>query len=123
MIRTWLRILAVTFILAVPQVAFAQQLKLPDCVTTKDSRKAGVCSVDDIVGTGAAFANLVTELSAGLFFGVFIYGGAMYLLSFGDKSRVDKGKKAIVGAAIGMFIVLAAWTITSYIAKSLLGKI
>ncbi len=81
----------------------------------------GTCTVDQIVQTGAAFANLLTEISGALFFVVFIYGGAMYLFSLGDKSRVEKGKKAIVGGAIGMTIVLMAWTIVTYVAKSLLG--
>ncbi|MBP9869686.1 hypothetical protein KBC59_03980 [Patescibacteria group bacterium] len=116
MIRSWIQYLTVALILTLPRVAEAQQLALPPCI------KDGKCTLDDIVKTGAAFANLLTQLSAGFFFAVFIYGGAMYLLSFGDKSRVDKGKKAITGAAIGMFIVLAAWTIVTYVAKSLLGQ-
>lgn len=83
---------------------------------------AGDCTLDDILTTGAAFANLLTQLSAAFFFATFVYGGAMYLLSFGDKGRVDKGKKAITGAAIGMLIVLMAWTVVNYIANSLKGK-
>ena len=82
----------------------------------------GDCTLDDIVKTGAAFANLLTQLSAAFFFATFVYGGAMYLLSFGDKGRVDKGKKAITGAAIGMLIVLMAWTVVNYLANSLQGK-
>ncbi|MFH1620518.1 MAG: pilin [Patescibacteria group bacterium] len=97
--------------------ASAQHLVLPSCI------KTGNCTVDDIVQTGAAFANLLTEISGALFFVVFIYGGAMYLFSLGDKSRVDKGKKAMVGGAIGMAIVLMAWTIVTYVAGSLMGKI
>lgn len=92
-------------------------LVLPSCT------QSGNCTLDDIVTTGASFANLLTQLSAALFFATFVYGGALYLLSFGDKSRVDKGKKAITGAAIGMAIVLGAWTLVNYIANSLLGKI
>ncbi|MFZ2804683.1 MAG: pilin [Patescibacteria group bacterium] len=91
-------------------------LALPACI------KSGNCTLDDIVTTGANFANLLTQLSAALFFATFVYGGAMYLLSFGDKSRVEKGKKAIVGAAIGMAIVLGAWTMVTYVANSLLGR-
>lgn len=115
MFRTWYRYFILTSLLAFPKIAAAQQLALPACVKTGD------CTLDDIVKTGAAFANLITQLSAGFFFAAFIYGGAMYLLSFGNKSRVEKGKKAITGSAIGMFIVLAAWTIVSYIVGSLTG--
>ena len=55
------------------------RLQLPTCT------QSGNCLLDDIVATGAAFANLLTALSAALFFGTFVYGGARYLLSFGRK--------------------------------------
>lgn len=100
-----------------PQASGPVGLKLPTCI------ESGNCTVDDIVTTGAAFANLLTQLSAAAFFATFIYGGAMYLLSFGDKARVDKGKKALTGAAIGMLFVLIAWTLVNYIANSLTGRI
>lgn len=123
---------------AATQAAVKPQIKAKACVP-KAVAKAGIgqldlsgvnsccisngdCTLDDIVTTGAAFANLLTQLSAAFFFAAFVYGGAMYLLSFGDKGRVDKGKKAITGAAIGMLIVLMAWTIVNYIANALKGK-
>ncbi|MBI4138524.1 hypothetical protein HY479_00030 [Candidatus Uhrbacteria bacterium] len=83
----------------------AGALALPSCV------KTGNCTVDDIVKTGVNFASFLMGLSGALFLVVFIYGGAMYLLSFGDKTRVDKGKKAIKGAAIGILLVMGAWAI------------
>lgn len=89
------------------------RLKLPPCI------QSGDCGLEDIVLTGASFANLLTELSAALFFATFIYGGAMYLLSFGRSEWVSKGTKAMTGAMIGMGIVLAAWTIVRYIVISI----
>lgn len=88
-------------------------LQLPSC--TRDGR----CTLDDIVQTGVAFANLLMSLSGALFFAAFIYGGAMYLLSFGRSDWVTKGTKAMTGAMIGMGIVLSAWTIVNYIATTL----
>lgn len=79
------------------------------------------CTLDDIVSTGANFANLLTSLSAALFFGTFVYGGARYLLSFGRKEWVEAGTKAMRGGAIGMAIVLGAWTLVNYIANSIRG--
>lgn len=99
-----------------PSGGGAVQLALPPCI------KTGNCSLDDIVRTGAAFANLLTELSAALFFATFVYGGARYLLSFGSEKGVSAGKAAIKGGAIGMAIVLGAWTLVNYIANSLTGK-
>lgn len=88
-------------------------LQLPSCVSD------GKCELDDIVQTGVAFANLLMSLSGVLFFAAFIYGGAMYLLSFGRSDWVSKGTKAMTGAMIGMGIVLSAWTIVNYIATTI----
>jgi hypothetical protein len=75
------------------------------------------------VTTGANFANLITALSAALFFATFVYGGARYLLSFGRKEWVSAGTKAMTGAALGMAIVMGAWVLVNYLANSLQGKI
>lgn len=80
---------------------------------------AGNATLDDIVRTGVAFATFLFGLSAALFFVVFVYGGALLLLSFGQSGRVEKGKSAIKGAAIGIFFVMAAWTIVQYVVKSI----
>jgi hypothetical protein len=75
--------------------------------------------LDDIVQTGINFATFIMGLSGALFFAVFIYGGALYLASFGNKSRVEKGKAAIKGAVIGMIFVLGAWTIVNTLVQGL----
>ncbi len=105
----------------VPHVSQAQRLVLPKCATAREPALAGKCSLEDIVTTGANFANLLTEISAALFFATFVYGGARYLLAFADPKGVEAGKSAMKGAAIGMLIVLSAWTIVRYVAQSLLG--
>lgn len=96
-------------------VAAPARIELPSC--TKD----GNCTLDQIVQTGVNFAKFLMGLSGALFFVIFIYGGAMYLLSFGDKGRVAKGRSAITGAAIGIVIVLASWTIVNFLTKALKG--
>jgi hypothetical protein len=83
--------------------------------------KTGDCSLDQIVRTGVGFADFLAGLSGALFLVIFIYGGALYLLSFGNKEWVTKGTNAIKGAAIGMVIVLAAWTIVMQIVKGISG--
>lgn len=106
-----------------PAVAYAQSLPKemskvgvnPGCMT------AGNCSLDDIVKTGAAFANMLVEISAALFFASFIYGGAMYLMSGGRQDWVKKGTDAMSKSAIGMLIVLSAWTIVRYVVIGLTG--
>ena len=84
--------------------------------------QSGNCQLDDILRTGVAFANLLIGLSAAAFFATFVYGGFMYLMSFGSKEYVGKGKKALTGAAIGMVIVMSSWTIVNYLASTITGR-
>jgi hypothetical protein len=99
---------------AQPQAA--GQLALPACV------KTGNCTLDDIVRTGVNFATFIMGLAGALFFAVFIYGGALYLTSFGNASQVKKGQEAIKGAVIGMIFVIGAWTIVNTLVKGLTGQ-
>jgi len=90
-------------------------MKLVTCVTDG----TGNCTVEDIVKQGVYFAQFIMGLSGSLFLIVFIYGGACYLLSFGRSSWVEKGKKAMIQATIGIVLVLGAWTIVNYVATSI----
>lgn len=108
--------------MAMPYLASAQSLYALLPARTKACWQTGNCQLDDILLTGVAFANLLIGLSAAAFFATFVYGGFMYLMSFGSKEYVGKGKKALTGAAIGMMIVMGAWTIVNYLASSITGK-
>ncbi|MDD5438553.1 MAG: pilin [Patescibacteria group bacterium] len=88
-------------------------LLLVDC--TKD----GNCTIDDIVQQGVNFAKWVMGLAGALFLLVFVYGGAMYAVSFGRSDYITKGKNALVRGAFGVILVMGAWTIVSYVATSL----
>ena len=44
----------------------------------------------------------------------FIYGGIVFLISGGNSERVEQGKKILIGAAIGLVIVFASYTITQF---------
>lgn len=101
---------------ATPSASAGGILNLPSCIGT------GNCGLDDIVRTGVNFANLLFGLSGALFLVAFVYGGSMYLLSFGRAKWIEKGSHAMVQAAFGMMIVLGSWTIVNYIASSITGK-
>lgn len=94
---------------------------VPADVYNRCFKGTDLCTPDDIVKTGVGFANFLMGLSGALFLIIFIYGGALYLLSFGNKEWVGKGQKAIKGAVIGLIIVLGAWTIVSQVVKAVMG--
>lgn len=47
-----------------------------------------------------------------------IYGGFLWLTAGGDEARIDKAKKVISGAVIGLIIVLLAWAIVIFVANT-----
>jgi hypothetical protein len=85
------------------------RILLPSCISN------GQCSLDDILRTGASFANYILELSGALFLLIFVYAGFKYLLAMGNDSVVKSAKGMIRNAAIGMIIVIAASTVVRYI--------
>jgi len=48
-----------------------------------------------------------------------IYGGFLMLTSSGSSGQIDKAKKIIVGAVIGLVIVFAAYTAVQFILGAL----
>jgi hypothetical protein len=46
---------------------------------------------------------------------IIVAAGFMYVLSSGDASRVSRAKNAIIGAVVGLIVVLMAFTITNII--------
>lgn len=81
--------------------------------------KSGDCTIQDMVQQGIYFADFLIGLSGALFLIAFIWGGTMYLLSFGRDSWVTKGRDAMVKSAIGIVFIMLAWTIVTYVASSL----
>ncbi|PIR43060.1 hypothetical protein COV24_04755 [candidate division WWE3 bacterium CG10_big_fil_rev_8_21_14_0_10_32_10] len=47
-----------------------------------------------------------------------IYAGFIWTTSMGNQEKVDKAKKTIWGAVIGLAVILSAYAITNFIIKS-----
>ena len=47
-----------------------------------------------------------------------IYGGFVWLTSAGNEDNIDKAKKIISAAAIGLVIILLAWAIVIFVART-----
>jgi len=57
-----------------------------------------------------------------IFLGLMIYGGFTWMMARGNQAEVDKAKKMIESAIIGLIIVLAAYAITYYVGLTLAPK-
>lgn len=56
-----------------------------------------------------------------IFLTLIIYAGFNWMTAGGDKEKVEKSKKLIINAIIGLAIVLASYTITWFITSNLVG--
>lgn len=56
-----------------------------------------------------------------IFVVLMVYGGYLWMTSYGNSQKVDKAKDLIVNAVLGLVVVIAAYAITSFVIKSLLG--
>ncbi len=81
--------------------------------------QSGNCTIKDIVQQGIYVADFLIGISGALFLIAFIWGGAMYLLSFGRSEWVSKGRDAMVKSMIGIVFIILAWTIVTFVAESL----
>lgn len=54
-----------------------------------------------------------------IFFILLIYAGALWMTAGGDTAKVDKAKKILTSAVVGLVIVMAAYAITSFIVTSI----
>lgn len=69
-------------------------------------------AIGKIIGAGLAFIGV-------LFFLLMIYGGFTWMIARGNETEVTKAKELIQAAVIGLVIVLAAYTVTSFISSNL----
>lgn len=46
---------------------------------------------------------------------MFVYGGVLWLTSFGETAKVDKGKKILVWATLGLGMIVASYAVVNAI--------
>lgn len=87
---------------------------LPDCAF------GGTCrDVNDLLRLVLNYASRLFSLLGVIGFVMFVYGGLMMVLSFGDAEKFKKGQMALVAAIIGIAIALSAYLLVNFILSSL----
>lgn len=95
--------------LALQIPGYTQELQAPSGIPTAASLPAQNI-VDFVIGILAAIAILAA-------LGFIIWGGIMWVTSQGDKQKLEKARHTIIGAIIGLIIVIFAFVIISFIGK------
>ena len=51
---------------------------------------------------------------------VMIYGGYLVILSAGNEEQIEKGKKLVLAAIIGMGLIFISWGLTTWVINNLI---
>lgn len=74
-------------------------------------------------GTPGELAGSITTLLLGFIgliaVGMLIVGGAMYMMSAGNQEQIDRAKKILLGAVIGIILAIGAYVIISTVTSIL----
>lgn len=96
---------------------------LPDCATKAQTGVGAdrICGFNDFILLGINLTKMILGVVGSLALLFFIYGGIMFMLAGGKSEMIDKGKKIITNAVIGVAIVLGAWIIVNFAIAALTG--
>lgn len=88
----------------------------PRNVPSKFSNPGGVNNAGGNLANIIEFVfNFIIAIAGGIFVIMLLVGGVIYLTGAGNDEQTGKGKKMLIDAIIGLFIVLAAWAIGTYV--------
>ncbi len=95
--------------LARPAVAAENLLEGISCI------KSGLCTPCDLIQVGVNGTEMILGFSGVAVLGAFLYGGILWMTSYGNSKKVDSGKSAIKAAVIGMAIVFLSYFIVQLV--------
>lgn len=79
----------------------------------------GNCTLNDVTTLFVNMARIILGVTGSLALLAFVYGGILFLVSGGSSERVNKAKQILVGASLGVVIVLASYTIIEFVITAL----
>jgi hypothetical protein len=65
--------------------------------------------------------NAVLGIVGSLALVMFVYGGFMWMLSAGNKERVQKGKEILTWATVGLVVIFSAYALVMFVFKAFQG--
>lgn len=97
---------------------FVSAVKLGGLDTT--AKGAGIKASSDINDMSGKVLAPVLSFVGVIFFILLLYAGTLWMTAMGDEKKIEQAKKIILAAAIGLFIVAAAYSITRFVGQSLI---
>jgi type IV secretion system pilin/Big-like domain-containing protein len=118
-----------TFVLAVfAYTAFAPIVHAQDNITANEILNE---DVGEVIGTGTEDIRIVIARLIRAAFGflgiiavlLILYAGFIWMTAAGEAEKVDRAKKILTSAIIGLLIIMSAFGIVSFIISRLLGEV
>lgn len=53
---------------------------------------------------------------------MFIYGGALWMMAFGEEQKIKRGWDTMIWAAIGLIVIFGSYAAVDFILKAILGS-
>ena len=91
-------------------------IKSADCVCF------GNCELSDFVGLAVEVSRYIFGITGSLALIMFAVGGFWWLTAAGVAERIEKGKKTLVAAVVGIIIIFGAWVIVNTLLAALTGQ-
>lgn len=85
------------------------------------SEAAGVSGGADLIAIIGRIINIFLGFLGVVFLVLLIYAGYLWMTSAGNPETVEKAKKTIRNAVIGLIIIASAWAITAFVLNALIG--
>lgn len=82
-------------------------------------RDSGTCQLSDLMTLAVNVSKIILGLCGSLALLFIVYGGIVFLISGGSREQVEKGKRIIRGAVIGLVLVFVSYTIVGFIFRAL----
>ncbi len=79
----------------------------------------GNYKLDDFVKIAVKAFDYLLGITGSLALLFFIYGGVLFLISGGNKERIEKAKKTLVNSVIGIVLVFASYMIVGFVFRAL----
>ena len=80
------------------------------------------CGVSDMVQVALNVFQLILGVLGSLSLLFCVYGGFIWILSRGNQQMIEQGKNILLGAAIGLTLVLCSWVIINFVIAALTGQ-
>lgn len=80
------------------------------------------CTLSDFSKILVKYAGFFLGLSGSIALLFFVYGGFVWLISGGNKEKVQQGKNILISATVGIIIIFTAFTVVNLTISTLTGQ-